>query len=252
VKKIETVIFDYGGVLANVLKPSDGFYAMAQVALDVIPSLKLSPTTIAEDIKAGWTAYDGWKIFQSRRRVPLEMSQSLFWELVTHDWEEGVSREAIANAALLTRELELRVISRPASTGAGHVLKTLRDRGKKLALASNCLSGDAARFQLQQDGLLDLFDATLFSDEVGYRKPGPELLRQTVAALGGTAEETCFVGDRIDRDIQAGRRAGMGLCVLKIAPTGPGQGVRGVQEDYAIRELSELLTLPEFSDKRSP
>jgi FMN phosphatase YigB (HAD superfamily) len=124
------------------------------------------------------------------------------------------------------------------------VLQTLRKAGKKLVLASNCLSGAAARAQLQHDGLLELFDATLFSNEVGYRKPGRQLLDAALAAVQVSARDACFVGDRIDRDVFAGRRAGLGLCVLREAPSGPGRPIQGIEPDYTVKDLAELLLLP--------
>jgi FMN phosphatase YigB (HAD superfamily) len=84
----------------------------------------------------------------------------------------------------------------------------------------------------------------LFSNEVGYRKPGRQLLDAALAAVQVPAREACFVGDRIDRDIFAGRRAGLGLCVLREAPSGPGRSIEGVEPDYTVKDLAELLVLP--------
>jgi HAD superfamily hydrolase (TIGR01549 family) len=176
----------------------------------------------------------------------------MFWELVTYAWPDPARDVIVAHAARLTRELELQVISRPANSGVADVLQTLRKAGKKLVLASNCLSGAAARAQLKYDGLLELFDAVLFSDEVGYRKPGRQLLDAALASVKVPAREACFVGDRIDRDILAGRRAGLGLCVLREAPSGPGRSIQGVEPDYTVKDLAELLLLPGIGSTAAP
>ena len=244
---IAAVIFDYGGVLADVQKPADGFAVMGHVVHQLIPDSALSPAAISEDIEGAWAAYDGWKRLQNRQRIPLEMPQGMFWELVTYRWTDSARDVVVAHAARLTRELELQVISRPANAGVAEVLQTLRNAGKKLVLASNCLSGEAARAQLHHDGLLELFDATLFSNEVGYRKPGRQLLDAALAAVQVPAAEACFVGDRIDRDVFAGRRAGIGVCVLREAPSGPGRPIQGIKPDYTVKDLPELLLLPEIS-----
>jgi HAD superfamily hydrolase (TIGR01549 family) len=246
------LVFDYGGVLADVQKPADGFAVMGHLVHQLIPDSVLSPATISEDIEGAWGAYDGWKRFQNRQRIPLEMSQGMFWELVTYSWPDSDRDMIVAHAARLTRELELQVISRPANVGVSYVLQTLRKAGKKLVLASNCLSGAAARAQLQHDGLLEYFDATLFSNEVGYRKPGRQLLDAALAAVQVPAREACFVGDRIDRDVLAGRRAGFGLCVLREAPSGPGRSIQGVKPDYTVKDLAELLLLPGIGSGRAP
>lgn len=242
-EKIKTVVFDYGGVLADVLEPADGFAKMGDLVHRLVPDSNLTPLDISEDIEEAWNAYDGWKRFQNRRKAPLEISQHDFWDLVTCQWHEPERNAIFANSVRLTQELELQVIQRRANPGVAAVLQTLRSAGIRLALASNCLSGDAARVQLSEDGLLDLFDAVMFSDEVGYRKPGPELLERALAAVQVPASEACFVGDRIDRDILAGRRAGFALCVLRKAPGGSGRQIRGITADHSINDLRELVPL---------
>lgn len=242
-KKINAVVFDYGGVLADVVEPVDGFLKMGAYVHRLVSTFNLSAEEIAEDIEEAGGAYGGWKRLQSRRTAPREMSQYDFWDLVTYDWQEPARNVVLNNATSLTQELELTVMQRRANAGVAEVLRTLRTHGLKLVLASNCLSGAAARAQLAEDKLLPLFDAAMFSDEVGYRKPGPELLQHALAAVQIPAEEACFVGDRFDRDILAGRRAGLALCILRNAPGGPGRQVRGIDADYTIDDLLELLPI---------
>lgn len=242
-EKIKAVVFDYGGVLADVLEPADGFTKMGQIVHQLVTESNLTPLDISQDIEEAWNAYDGWKRFQNRRRTPEEISQHDFWDLATCHWGDTERNAIFAQVPRLTQELELHVIQRPANPGVGSVLQALRDAGISLALASNCLSGDAARVQLSDDGLLDLFDAVMFSDETGYRKPGPELLERALAAVQVSPSAACFVGDRIDRDILAGRRTGFALCVLRNAPEGRGRPIRGITEDYSINDLSELLPI---------
>jgi len=238
---IAAVLFDYGGVLADVLTPSNGFESMAQVIRDHLPFTSLTREDIATDLAFGWKAYDGWKRAQSRARKPREISQQGFWKLVTCDWTDADRAAVAAAAVVLTQELELRVIARPALPGTRKTLLALRDRGIRLALVSNCLSGEAARVQLEEDQLLDLFDVTVFSNEIGYRKPGPQILWHALAALDVEPEQAAFVGDRLDRDMLAGARAGIRLNVLRKTPTGSGVPLRGVTADVTIDHLGELL-----------
>lgn len=240
---IDAVVFDYGGVLAEVRTPEDGFGIMAGIIRAALPSTTLTVADIETDLMFGWRAYDGWKRAQSRSRQPVELAQTAFWELVTCDWDAPERAAVAAQATVLTRELELTVIQRPASSASASVLKALRAAGIKTALASNCLSGDAARVQLSADGLLDLFDVMVFSNEIGYRKPGPLLLLHALTAVGVSPSAACFVGDRLDRDILAARRAEFQLCILKTAKTGSGTALRGVVADAVIDELGELLPL---------
>lgn len=241
--RVDAVLFDYGGVLAPVVSPTDGFRSMAEVILARLRHTDLDVDAIEIDLREGWAAYDGWKRAQSRNPHPKEVTQPRFWEWVTCDWPEAESAAVRAHATVLTKELELRVIERPARTDAAAVIEQLRGAGIGVGIVSNCLSGDAARHQLEADGLLSLFDVTVFSNEVGVRKPGPDILSLALTALGSDAARTCFVGDRVDRDILAARRAQLGAAVLFNAETGSGRPLRDVLPDHRIDSLSDLPTV---------
>lgn len=237
---VDAVLLDYGGVLAPVESPDDGFRSMAAVIHDRLRHTDLRVEDVEIDLCDGWHAYAGWKTAQSRNPHPHEVTQPRFWEWVTCDWPAAEQAAVRAHATVLTRELELRVIQRPARADAAQLLRTLSAAGVGTGIVSNCLSGDAAREQLEADGLLSLLDVTVFSNEVGVRKPGPDILQIGLAALGTDPAHGCFVGDRLDRDILAGRRAGVGTTVLFLAETGSGRALRGVEPDHTIASLSEL------------
>lgn len=240
---MDVVLFDYGGVLAPVVSPPDGFRSMAQLILARLRRSDLDRDAIETDLREGWAAYTGWKTAQSRNLHPREIEQARFWEWVTCDWPPAESAAVRAHATVLTKELELRVIQRPARPEAAAVIERLKSAGTGVGIVSNCLSGDAAREQLDADGLLPLFDVTVFSNEAGVRKPGPDILELALTALGGDPAHTCFVGDRLDRDVLAARRAGLGTSVLYRAETGPGRALRGVAPDFTIDSLPELVPL---------
>lgn len=240
---VDAVLFDYGGVLAPVQSPADGFRSMAEVVLNRLRNTRLDLDSVEFDLREGWAAYAGWKTAQSRNLHPREVGQTRFWEWVTCDWPAAEQAAVRAHATVLTRELELRVIQRPAREEAAPLLRRLSAAGVGVGIVSNCLSGDAARQQLEEDGLLSLFDVTVFSNEAGVRKPGPDILELGLAALGTDPAQACFVGDRLDRDILAGQRARIGTTVLFHAETGAGRALRGVRPDHTIDRLSDLPTV---------
>lgn len=91
------------------------------------------------------------------------------------------------------------------------LLASLRGRGIKTGLVANSwpdparlLRGDVERF-----GLSELFDAIVFSEEVGYRKPQPEIFLHALDQLGVEPEDAMFVGDRLGADVQGAARVGM-------------------------------------------
>lgn len=242
---VQAVLFDYGGVLADVIKPADGPRVMAE-AIAVVVGRSGSPMSVAEiehDLELGVRAYEGWKRALSRSDEPVEISQRQFWDLTCCDWPQPAREAVLAAAAPLSKAFDLTLIRRPARPDARAVLECLSAAGIRTGLVSNCLSGWAARQQLSSDGLDTLLDVQYFSDEFGFRKPGAAMIRAAMAALGCEPGQVWLVGDRLDRDILAGRRAGVAATVLVRTAKGAGASVRGADPDHCIFQLTELVDL---------
>lgn len=239
------VLFDYGGVLAEVTSP-DRVPALARelrAELTGAGAGALTADLIESDIRGALRAYDGWKTAQSRRRDPVEMTPRGLWELVAVDWPEQERAYVLAHAVPLTERVEGAVLLRTARPDATDTLRELTRSGVRTGLVCNCLSGAFARSELRRDGLTDLLAVQVFSDEVGYRKPGRRILDMAMTALGGTAGSTWFVGDKWNRDVLAARRAGLAGAVLMKTAAGPGAQPAGVSADHEIGALSELPAL---------
>jgi len=95
--------------------------------------------------------------------------------------------------------------------GARPALERLRAQGIALALLSNTMRtpGRTLRTLLQRSGLLGLFAHATFSDEVGVRKPDPQIFALTLRALGVEPGAAVHVGDDPILDVFGGRRAGL-------------------------------------------
>ena len=95
--------------------------------------------------------------------------------------------------------------------GARTALLALRARGYEVALVSNTMRtpGVMLRRLLEHFALLECFAHTTFSDEVGVRKPDPEIFALTLRALGSDAASAVHVGDDAILDVQGARAAGM-------------------------------------------
>jgi HAD superfamily hydrolase (TIGR01509 family) len=99
-----------------------------------------------------------------------------------------------------------------ALLGSAHaLLDSLRSRGLKTGLVANSwpdpgrvLRADAARL-----GLAERLDVMVFSEEVGSRKPEPEIFLHTLGLLGVEPEQAVFVGDGLETDVHGAARVGM-------------------------------------------
>ena len=90
------------------------------------------------------------------------------------------------------------------------LLEALRARELKLALVSNAFDpGWLLRRDLEQMGIAERIDVSVFSSEVGKRKPHPAIFERALAELGVAAERTLFVGDRLYEDVRGAGEFGM-------------------------------------------
>lgn len=122
--------------------------------------------------------------------------------------------------------------------GALAALETLKGAGYKLALVSNIMRtpGATLRQLLGRFRLLDYFEHTTFSDEVGIRKPAPEIFALTLRAIGGNAASAVHVGDDPVLDVRGAHAAGMRV----IQVTSSAVRRNSVEPDFVISRLAEL------------
>jgi putative hydrolase of the HAD superfamily len=101
----------------------------------------------------------------------------------------------------------------PARILAGHthpLLESLRERGLKLGLVSNAFDpGWLLHRDLEQMGIAQRLDFSVFSSEFGLRKPHPAIFERALEALGVEAEHSLFVGDRLYEDVRGAAEVGM-------------------------------------------
>jgi HAD superfamily hydrolase (TIGR01509 family) len=90
------------------------------------------------------------------------------------------------------------------------LLEALRERGLKLGLVSNAFDpGWLLHRDLEHLGLAQRLDFSVFSSEVGMRKPHPAIFERALEALGVAPENALFVGDRLFEDIRGSAELGM-------------------------------------------
>jgi len=125
--------------------------------------------------------------------------------------------------------------------GAMEVLEELKKRGIKLAIISNTIHGQIERALLRHYKVHDMFKVLLFSSEVRFRKPRPEIFRMALYHMGVPSEGALHVGDTPEADVIGALKAGMGA--VHYDPQGKGYPQDLPKPHYAISHLSEVLDL---------
>ena len=88
------------------------------------------------------------------------------------------------------------------------ILHTLHGK-YKLGIVSNFAIPECVQELLKTHGLADLLDVIVVSAAVNKRKPSPDIFLNTLKELGVSADETVFVGDTLDADIDGAKGVGI-------------------------------------------
>jgi putative hydrolase of the HAD superfamily len=100
--------------------------------------------------------------------------------------------------------------ARRLGTTTHALLDSLREQGLRLGLVSNAFDpGWLLHRDLEQMGLAERLDFSVFSSEVGTRKPHAAIFERALEALAVRPENALFVGDRLYEDVRGAAELGM-------------------------------------------
>jgi N-acetyl-D-muramate 6-phosphate phosphatase len=216
------LLLDFGGVLADAppqrAAPPDLVLRIFNLSRGALPPGEIQRTlTEAAAAWARWRDED-W---------PDELPPAEVWErFVLPGWPPAAQVPVRAAVRSLSYDWAWRTgwRLRPGITAA---VAAARAAEIPLGVVSNTLCGRAHRDFLSQAGIGAEFAVQIYSNEVGVRKPNPQMIWHATDALG-VAPETCwFVGDTPRRDIACARRADVALAILmrsrrtEMEPDGP-------------------------------
>jgi putative hydrolase of the HAD superfamily len=124
------------------------------------------------------------------------------------------------------------------------VMESLR-RGYRLAVCSNFSDTRTALDVLEEARLLRHFDAAVISEDVGWRKPRPEIFRACLERLDVAPEETLHVGDRLIEDVGGAGGLGLRTCWLTRRVADPEAALRDHAGPPPTLVVADLADLPE-------
>jgi putative hydrolase of the HAD superfamily len=125
----------------------------------------------------------------------------------------------------------------PMLPGAVEVVAALKAHGLAIGLISNAgITPGVVLGRIMDDmGLGQHFDVTIFSDEVELSKPAPAIFAHALDEMGLAPEEAVFVGDQPVLDVLGARRAGMWMVQIGDLPS------EGEEPHARIDTLAELI-----------
>ncbi len=115
-----------------------------------------------------------------------------------------------------------------------------------LALCSNFSHAPTARKILRESGFDDHIKTIVISDEVGIRKPRPEIFDAVRDSFGFAAHEILHVGDKLRADVAGAAGIGMRTVWLTRCVRDPEASLAkfdGPRPDFAIEDLMDLPVL---------
>ena len=235
---IEAVIFDWGGTLTpwRTVDPHDAWRAYAGVlhADDTERAAEAARRLHEADLARWAEVRDAHRAFT-----------------IVHVLEDALD-EAVHDAATrddtaaLDAYREFWVQATHTDPEAAPMLTALRARGLRLGILSSTPWPAAWHEEwLRRDGVLDLFDACVWSSDLTWTKPHPEAFRAALDAVGVADPARCvYVGDRPYDDVSGARAVGMRAVLVPHSDIPPHQQVPvDVTPDGVIQRLAELPEL---------
>ena len=208
---LKLVIFDLDGTLINA------YNAIYKVLVDVLKKID-APIPDLETVKkkVGWGEKSLLLNFIPEERLP---------DVI--DLYRSKQRELLPSLVYLL-------------PGAIETLNYLKDKGLKMAIASNRPSY-TSNLILKSLKIKDYFSVTFFEDSLKNRKPHPEMITKIMERLKTKAEETLYVGD-MTIDAQTGKRAGV-KTVIVLTGSSEREEVEKEEPYDIINSLSDLIPL---------
>ena len=115
---------------------------------------------------------------------------------------------------IVARRLELTRGALVPVDGAVATLRTLRERGLKTGLISNCTEEVALVWD--DTPFAGLLDVAIFSATAGCMKPDREIYELALTQLGVEAPEALFVGDGANDELRGAREVGMTAVLAEL------------------------------------
>ena len=206
---VRAILFDFGHTLVDFYRTEEALHAayeQIRSRIEAVAYMEVPELLDLVERVAGGVDRLVEQSYEERRLEELDQAQLLRDSLATigFDLPDDVLEHIV--------HLDHSAYSN-SLTVQSDVLATLEDlhgRGYRMGLVSNLsLRATLVRADLERLGLGRFLEATVFSSEVGFRKPDPRIFQAGLERLGANPAETVFVGDRLLDDVNGAHAVGM-------------------------------------------
>jgi len=135
----------------------------------------------------------------------LEKDKYTIIRKLAHQYDPKIKESVIRDAADSRRKRFHDGLS-SLKTSKVQVIEALRSRGKKIGLISNADSVEVSGWF--SSPFVPHFDSVIFSYQVGYIKPEPEIYQCGLDSLGVSAKDSIFVGDGGSNELWGAKNLG--------------------------------------------
>ncbi len=122
-------------------------------------------------------------------------------------------------------------------------LRLLKEQGLKLGLVSNTTWPASIHDpDLERFGIKDMLECRLYSCEVGWEKPAPQIFLAALDCMDLRPEETAFVGDFLRYDVVGAQAVGMKGVWKRV------EGRPDEADDYTVVPDATITTIGDLPD----
>ena len=235
-KQIAAILFDMGGTLRKTAKRTQEEKQQAVRRIMNLVGAERSVESFSRLLSKRAKAYKLWA-----EQTHIELNESDLWtKWMLPDFPPEQIHAIAVQLNQLYREATGRRVVLPESRD---VILELFRRGYRLGLVSNTTSSVEVPALLKELEITGCFETVVLSTVVGKRKPNPAILLDAVRRMGIAPEHCAYVGDRIDRDVAAARKAGFSKAIILQGPRRTHADNSNLAPDHAIKNLRELLNI---------
>ena len=127
-------------------------------------------------------------------------------------------------------------------TDAVDLLAKIKAAGMKIGLVSNSIfPAEFHRDEMRRFEFFEFFDFTIFSSEIGIRKPKKEIYQKALDLAGSKAENTIFIGDRKLEDVAGPQEIGIRAILKHVDRRNYSMAIEPFAEIHTLKELEKIL-----------